>query len=379
MITSLKLKNFTAFNDLEIEFSPKINVIIGENGTGKTQLLKAAYAMLSDCSATDQATIEQSLTQKIIRLFKPMDQKLGKMWRRGSNKDKASLEIKFVDGTIIADFNYNSQDIALTQTKNYELHPIFIPTKEVLSLVKGISSADNALETVELIFDDTYIDLCKSLLEPMVGTIEKKMAHPRFGTVYPKLVDAIEGRYELEDGDFIFHSGCYLERKKRLDAKHAAFYSDATEHVFKANGQDNLSACMTAEGFRKIGIIQHLLANEALSPKKCGVLFWDEPEANLNPKLMRMIVESLLELSRNGLQIIIATHDYTTLKWFDLLKNSGKDDHICYHSLYRDEEHNEVMLNSTDNYLAIKPNSIADVFSDLTDNEISKTMGRLGK
>ena len=43
MITQLKLKNFTAFSQLTVDFSPKINVIIGENGNGKTHVLKAAY------------------------------------------------------------------------------------------------------------------------------------------------------------------------------------------------------------------------------------------------------------------------------------------------------------------------------------------------
>ena len=45
MITQLQLKNFTAFSELTIDFSPGINIIIGENGTGKTQLLRAILAM----------------------------------------------------------------------------------------------------------------------------------------------------------------------------------------------------------------------------------------------------------------------------------------------------------------------------------------------
>lgn len=45
MISSLQLKNFVAFTDLAIEFSPGINIIIGENGTGKTQLFKAILAL----------------------------------------------------------------------------------------------------------------------------------------------------------------------------------------------------------------------------------------------------------------------------------------------------------------------------------------------
>ena len=41
MISHFHLKNFIAFAELAIDFSPGINIIIGENGTGKTQLLKA--------------------------------------------------------------------------------------------------------------------------------------------------------------------------------------------------------------------------------------------------------------------------------------------------------------------------------------------------
>ena len=39
MITKLTVQNFTVFTGLTLELSPKINVIIGENGTGKTHLL----------------------------------------------------------------------------------------------------------------------------------------------------------------------------------------------------------------------------------------------------------------------------------------------------------------------------------------------------
>lgn len=36
MISQLHLKNFIAFTDLSIDFSPGINIVIGENGTGIT-------------------------------------------------------------------------------------------------------------------------------------------------------------------------------------------------------------------------------------------------------------------------------------------------------------------------------------------------------
>ena len=39
-IKRLKVEEFTVFKDFDIEFSDGVNVIIGENGTGKTQYLR---------------------------------------------------------------------------------------------------------------------------------------------------------------------------------------------------------------------------------------------------------------------------------------------------------------------------------------------------
>ena len=78
------------------------------------------------------------------------------------------------------------------------------------------------------------------------------------------------------------------------------------------------SANSMAEGFRKAGMLSRLLETGAIQPGVSGPLFWDEPESNLNYKLMKLLVQILLELSRNGQQIILATHDYFLLKWLDL-------------------------------------------------------------
>ena len=38
MLERITFEKFTAFEKLDIEFSPGINVFIGENGTGKTHI-----------------------------------------------------------------------------------------------------------------------------------------------------------------------------------------------------------------------------------------------------------------------------------------------------------------------------------------------------
>jgi predicted ATP-binding protein involved in virulence len=45
-ISRLELGNFTCFAKAEMDFSSGIDVFIGENGVGKTHILKALYSML---------------------------------------------------------------------------------------------------------------------------------------------------------------------------------------------------------------------------------------------------------------------------------------------------------------------------------------------
>ena len=40
------------------------------------------------------------------------------------------------------------------------------------------------------------------------------------------------------------------------------------------------------------------------------MLFWDEPESNLNPRLVKHVATFLRELATVGVQVFIATHDY---------------------------------------------------------------------
>ena len=47
MLESLDVKNFTVFPDARLCFAGGLNVIVGENGLGKTHLLKLPYAVMA--------------------------------------------------------------------------------------------------------------------------------------------------------------------------------------------------------------------------------------------------------------------------------------------------------------------------------------------
>ncbi|WP_292995141.1 ATP/GTP-binding protein [Nitrosomonas sp.] len=387
MIERLELRNFTAFNGLILDLSPKVNVIIGENGTGKTHLLKAAYGLCagaplfknkSDISGDE---LEVVLTSKLLRLFMPLEDKVGKMHRQGAT-DRAYLSARFAQGQkIAATFFNNSKALAIQDRVNYEQYQaeaVFIPTKEVLSLVKGMTEETHDQKTVELIFDDGYVDLANALMKTGHEDTEAKInLDPRLNTIIPQLVSLIGGRYQWENGGFCFQAGKYAEKAspKRTKAKAAQMYQDSTITEFVATSGHLYSSGMTAEGFRKIGILYRLLSNGTISPGSSGPLFWDEPESNMNPKLMKLLVQIILELSRNGQQVILGTHDYVLLKWLDLLADKGQSDHVRYHSLYRDEESNEIRIDTSDDYSALSKSAISNTFAELYDEDVKRALG----
>ncbi len=353
MITQLELKNFMAFSDLNINFSPGINIIIGENSTGKTQLLKASYALYSGATLLKNQTnisddkLAEALTTKLTTLFMPLDGKLRKMHHQGATK-QAYLQARFAqDQEIAATFFKNSNTVVIKNRNNYQQYQaktVFIPTKEVLASMEGFNSL---YEKYELSFDQTYQDICLLLDLPKI----------RPEALHKESKQAMAQIKDICGGYFVFHGGGKV-----------TFKSESAE--FSANAM--------AEGFRKIGMLWRLLETGAIHPGVSGPLFWDEPESNLNPKLIQLLAQILLELSRNNQQIILTTNDYVLLKWFDLLIDKNKDDHILFHTLYRDNN-GVININSAENYQSITPNAIADTFNDMTRKQVNKMMGRMGK
>ncbi len=363
MIENLNIKNFTVFENVNINFSPKINIIIGENGTGKSQLLKLIFALCKGNKANINAInytnlmLGQDITNILLDTFQPIGNKLWKL-RKNKANGKTEIKSKFIFGKSIEfDFNINSQKVNILSNQQYERYsysPIFIPTKEILSFLNAFTDKQNSEQVIKSFFDDTYIDLFKNLIKK---SSKNDKTNPKYASIIQKIVDVTGGKFNFINNKFYFEPGNIID------------------NIFKPEKECEISNNMMAEGFRKIGTLQHLLENSSLFPGTSGPLLWDEPESNMNPKLMKALVEILIELSRNGQQIILSTHDYVLLKWFDLLSDIDKDDHIMFHILTKDSK-NRIAIESTDKYDNISNNTISQTYSDLYDEEIARSLGR---
>ncbi|RKZ82640.1 MAG: hypothetical protein DRR19_20285 [Candidatus Parabeggiatoa sp. nov. 1] len=57
MLKSLNINNFTVFANAITEFSPGFNIIIGDNATGKSHLLKLGYSVMRSLSQVTSTAI----------------------------------------------------------------------------------------------------------------------------------------------------------------------------------------------------------------------------------------------------------------------------------------------------------------------------------
>ncbi len=334
MINRLKLKNFTAFDELLMDFSPGVNLIIGENGTGKTHILKLLYAILSSLKK------DKKISEKLISIFVPNDDRIGRLVRRkkGSSECRVKVIGNHQNYCSFRFSNHTKKEIPIPSMKwmlddlDDKRSTVFIPVKEMLSHSPGFLSL---YKEREIHFDETYPDvISKAFLPPR-----------RDKTKYLAMIQKVIGGKIIVKGD----------------------------KFFLKNKQGELEFDLLAEGMRKLGLLWLLIDNGAITDST-STLFWDEPETNLNPSMFETLVKVLLSLQRDGVQIFIATHSYVLLKEFDVQKKPN--DAVKFFSLKPDEETSNIKVTGGNDYLSIMPNPITDAYSRLYDEEIKRSLGR---
>ena len=55
-----------------------------------------------------------------------------------------------------------------------------------------------------------------------------------------------------------------------------------------------------------------------------GVLFWDEPESNLNSRLVRGVAEAILQICSHGVQVFVATHSLFLLRELETVSKEDR-------------------------------------------------------
>lgn len=175
-IKSIDMKNFMAFNSLDVTFSPQINIIFGENGTGKSALLKVMYAAMKSIAEVKNGKnelvgekIESIMIDKLVGVFMPENDSVGRLVSRQQGSNRADIKLKLSNEKELCMGFGNRQtkhmhfDI-LSGMKIDNFMPVFIPPKEIISSTSNFTSL---YDNYHIAIEETYYDLARLLMRPL--------------------------------------------------------------------------------------------------------------------------------------------------------------------------------------------------------------------
>lgn len=296
MLKQLSIKNLTLFpNENQLDFAAGLNIFIGENGTGKTHLMKMAYALIA---VSEQASrnpivdtptktyLQKSYAEKLLGVFKP--DSLGRLVSRKQGRARCEVFTAFDDPRLNAAISFatNAQSEVqvdkLPKAWNKE-RALFLPTRELLTIFPGFVALYDAHYVP---FEETWRDTCIHLGMPQLkGRRSKEIAQ-----LLEPLEKAMGGSIVLD--------------------KSGRFY-------LNARGAGNMEMHLVSEGLRKLAMLSQLISNGVLQEN--GYIFWDEPEANLNPKIIKLIAKVIYSIASNGVQVFIASHSLFLLRELEII------------------------------------------------------------
>lgn len=346
ILKSACIKKFGLFTDEALEFSPGLNVFIGRNGCGKSHLIKLLYTLVKECgeapgngSVLEAEKLENRLAKKLAGVFRPENDRIGRLVQRGKGRTSSDVSATFSNGKKCG-FKLSSLDKISGAKGNVGVleDAAFLPSREVLALFEGFVAA---YEKRELSFDETFRDICLALSE-------KQLRGKRDGmldALVKPLEDEIRGKVSLEGGRF---------------------------YVTGADG--SIEAHLVSEGWRKLAALAQLIINGTLT--KNGFLFWDEPEANLNPKMVVQLSDTLLRLANQGIQVFVVSHDYLLTTRLSLASEYPKqipEDQRCQVKFFglarRGSDEKGISVSSGSKLADLQDNPILAEYADLYDYE----------
>lgn len=273
------------------EFAEGLNVVVGENGMGKSHVLKTLYSILKVQSGRPEdltkTNLEKAYAEKLTRVMRP--ESLGRLVKRKQGRDRCEIRIDMKQAGQSSAFgfatNAKSQvDVLQTPEAALTQSPVYLPTRELVTLCPWFL---NLYDNFHLEFEETWRDTVSLLGAPSV----KGPRETRAAELLKPLEEALGGKVDMDA-----HSG--------------RFY-------LRVTGEGRMEMPLVAEGLRKFAMLARLISTGVLLDK--GYLFWDEPETNLNPKLLKTLARSIVHLASQGIQVFIATHSLFLLREFEIL------------------------------------------------------------
>ena len=295
MIKKFSIQNCGPIKEVTANELSSINLIIGENSSGKTFLLKMLYSIIRSQEefgrGNDNRDFSEVFSDKLYWTFQT--EKLSDLVRNGKD-NKLRTSFTTDDNTSLAfEFGHSTNKKVIPLHNNLSprtANSIFLPPKEVLSLSQVILKS--ALQDRVFGYDATYADLVIALHNPT----QSGRNYRAFSNSRKSLENMFQGRIEYDS-----KNARWLYRK----------------------GNAKFSIHNTAEGIKKIAILDILLGNRFLTPD--SVIFIDEPESALHPTAIVQLLDIVQALADKGIQFFIATHSYYVIKKLAIIAKQSQE------------------------------------------------------
>ena len=169
MLKSLSINNLTVFQQADLRLASGLNVIVGENGCGKSHLLKVAYSVMAasaeegkkpTASEPTKTVLQKVLAEKLVNVVRP--ESLGRLARRKQGRERCELSFEFDEAVLNCSFGFATSSKSEVQINTVPKawqakSPVFFPTRELLTIYPNfVAVYDNHY----LEFEETYRDTC---------------------------------------------------------------------------------------------------------------------------------------------------------------------------------------------------------------------------
>lgn len=346
MIKSIRLQNFFGFQDCTVNLEKGANVLIGINGSGKSNFLKAFYLM-------ENAMIRR-LNSQINRTWRGIDDLLNKT----GSTDFAEISFQIAPRSFASIISSNNVSLSYSiqierfQQADYRLHetaqffeggtgvPIFSISngKSSFWVAKGktldagkIQSSEFAKESIlfshladdivpyfSTIKDEFSGIVCYSGFDTLEDSQMRKSAPPildeQLDAWGDNLVSVLnnlkvnyrEGFKKIED--------CLKVVNPNFDEIEFIHSNNQLElSLIEKNLGSRVSPQHVSDGTLRFLCLMVILYN----PNRGSVVCIDEPETGLHPDMIRTVAEAI-KFAAETSQVIVSTHSTELLNHFDL-------------------------------------------------------------
>lgn len=283
MLQTLLVKNFSVFEQATLHFGG-LNVLHGDNGAGKTHVLKLLWTLLSAASVGD-ADLQSALHDGIVGAYQPLKDDPGRVARRQRGTALMSARVTWRSGEALGFTNQTGRPDGVIQVFERptaplkHATPVFVPPRELLSLVRVPSEG--------LSLDTPTLRTCQLLERPL----KRGPRDPRVNTLAAPIEAHIGCQVVLEDDHGFFLRALGTARHLEIGA--------------------------SSGGQLKLGTLARLMLTHHLDPG--ATLLIDGADEQLNPRATRVMAAALVRLARSGVQVFVSAHSAF------LLRELGRD------------------------------------------------------